>query len=286
MRPDGAHLCSLTVRAKGAARLQLNAPVRGPLRVNRVVPSMLQARRLNPNNRTRRPAKAASPVGQLLPLEPQPFPSIPLLDHRVGGRKEGGRHGEPEHSSSLVVDNHFERSRLDHWQVCGFRALEDAASVDPDLTISFRQAGAIAHQSRRHRRNRAMALTATRYRRLRLVSVSQVRAMDRTAQLRGKYQSACKSHGSTYICLGTRQDARCCCSENCTGRAAVCTWSPLEPRPVMSRRRSWQKYRKPSGVISFVVPRPKSRGCHLVDFRQSSNCPAFGVVIMVGRCIY
>jgi hypothetical protein len=32
--------------------------------VNRVVPTMRRARRLNPNDRTRRPAKAASPVGQ------------------------------------------------------------------------------------------------------------------------------------------------------------------------------------------------------------------------------
>ena len=88
--------------------------------------------------------------------------------------------------------------------------------------------------------------------------------MDRTAQLLGKYQSACKSHGSTCTCRGTRQDAGCCCSANCTGPAAVYTWLPLEPRPVMPRRRPWQKYRKPTGVISFVVPHPKSRGCHLV----------------------
>src|SRR5258708_719843 len=44
----------------------------------------------------------------------------------------------------------------------------------------------------------AMTAKATRYSsRFRLVSVSQVRAMDRTAQLREKYQSACKSYGST-----------------------------------------------------------------------------------------
>lgn len=94
------------------------------------------------------------------------------------------------------------------------------------------------------------------------VSVSQVRAMDRTAQLRGKYQSACKSHGSTCICRCTRQgpcgphsqNAQRCCSANCTGRAAAYTWSPLEPRPVTPPRRPWQKYRKPTGVISFVVP--------------------------------
>jgi hypothetical protein len=88
------------------------------------------------------------------------------------------------------------------------------------------------------------------------LSVSQVRAMDRTAQLRGKCQSACKSHGSTCICHGTRQDpsSRRCCSANCTGPAAVNTWSPLEPRPATPRRRPWQKYRKPAGVISFVVP--------------------------------
>src|SRR5258708_22232138 len=79
--------------------------------------------------------------------------------------------------------------------------------------------------------------------------------MDRTAQLRGKYQSSCKSHGSTCICRGTRQDPSSgrCCSANCTGPAAVYTWSPLEPRPVMPRRRPWQKYRKPTGVISSVT---------------------------------
>jgi hypothetical protein len=113
-----------------------------------------------------------------------------------------------------------------------------------------------------------MTAKATRYsQRFRLVSVSQVRAMDRTAQLRGKYQSACKSHGSTCICLGIG----CWCSarSECTGPAAVYTWSPLEPRPVMPRRRPWQKYRKPTGVISFVVPPPKSRGCHLVHLRRT-----------------
>jgi hypothetical protein len=113
-----------------------------------------------------------------------------------------------------------------------------------------------------------MTPKATRYsQRFRLVSVSQVRAMDRTAQLRGKYQSACKSHGSTCICLGIG----CWCSarSECTGPAAVYTWSPLEPRPVMPRRRPWQKYRKPTGVISFVVPPPKSRGCHLVHLRRA-----------------
>jgi hypothetical protein len=94
--------------------------------------------------------------------------------------------------------------------------------------------------------------------RFRFFSVSQVRAMDRTAQLRGKYQSACKSHGSTCICRGTRQDpcARRGCRPNCTGSAAVYTWSPPEPWQVMPRRRPRQKYRKPTGVISFVVPPP------------------------------
>jgi hypothetical protein len=94
-----------------------------------------------------------------------------------------------------------------------------------------------------------MTAKATHYsQRFRLVSVSQVRAMDRTAQLRGKYQSACKSHGSTCICLGIG----CWCSarSECTGPAAVYTWSPLERRPVMPRRRPWQKYREPTGVIS------------------------------------
>jgi hypothetical protein len=90
--------------------------------------------------------------------------------------------------------------------------------------------------------------------------------MDRTAQLREKYQSACKSYGSTCICRGKPQGS---CGgrwhrPNRTGRAAVYTSSPSEPRPVMHRRRSRQKYRKPTGVISFVVPPPKSRGCHLV----------------------
>jgi hypothetical protein len=139
--------------------------------------------------------------------------------------------------------------------------------------------------------------------RFRLVSVSQVRAMDRTAQLRGTYQSACKSHGSTCKCRGTRQDAGCWCSANCTGPAAVYTWSLLEPRPVMRRRRPWQEHRKPTGVISFDVPHPKSRGCHRVRLRQTRRrttkslprakpkldgieLPAFGGVIMVVRRNY
>ena len=147
----------------------------------------------------------------------------------------------------------------------------------------------------------AMAAKATRYsQRVRLVSVSRVRARDRTARLPGKYRSACKSHGSTCICRGTRQDAGCCRRSNCTGPAAVYTWSPVEPRPVMPRRRPWRKYRKPTGVISCVVPRPKSRGCHLVHLRRTRRrttkslprtepkldrieCTAFGGAIMLAR---
>jgi hypothetical protein len=99
--------------------------------------------------------------------------------------------------------------------------------------------------------------------------------MDRTAQLRGKCQSACKSHGSTCICRGTRQDpsSRRCCSANCTGLAAVNTWSPLEPRPATPRRRPWQKYRKPTGVISFVVPPPKSLHLRRTRRRTAKSLP-------------
>jgi hypothetical protein len=38
------------------------------LGVNRVVPTMRRRRRLNPNDQTRRPAKATSPSGQEPPL--------------------------------------------------------------------------------------------------------------------------------------------------------------------------------------------------------------------------
>jgi hypothetical protein len=111
----------------------------------------------------------------------------------------------------------------------------------------------------------------------RFVSVSRVRAMDRTAQLREKYQSACKSYGSTCICRGTPQDP--CAGRwrrpNRTGRAAVYMSSPSEPRPVVHRWRPRRKYRKPTGVISFVIPPPKSR-C----------CPAFGCAIVVAGGIH
>src|SRR5262249_46318869 len=72
-----------------------------------------------------------------------------LFNHLVGGNEQLIRHGEVEHPGGLGVDDQLELRGLDHWQVRGLRAHEDAASIDTHLTIRIRQAGSVTHQPAR-----------------------------------------------------------------------------------------------------------------------------------------
>jgi hypothetical protein len=51
------------------------------------------------------------------------------LDDVAGGREQLRRHGNVEHPGRLVSRDQFKLGRLDDRQVCGPRALEDAAGV-------------------------------------------------------------------------------------------------------------------------------------------------------------
>src|SRR6202011_2863439 len=69
-----------------------------------------------------------------------------LLDHLVGDGEHPWRHLDAERSRRLKVDDELEFGRLQHRQVGGLGALEDAAGMDADLTKHFCEIGSVAHQ--------------------------------------------------------------------------------------------------------------------------------------------
>jgi len=62
----------------------------------------------------------------------------PLFNDFVCTGKERWWHDEAEHPSGLGVDDQFELARLHHRQVDRLRTLENATSVDSDLTQRVR----------------------------------------------------------------------------------------------------------------------------------------------------
>src|SRR5499433_2805535 len=70
-----------------------------------------------------------------------------LLDHLVSNGEQSWGDREAKLLRSSTVDDQLESCRLHHRNIGGLGALEDEACVDPSLTIGFRDAGAIAHQS-------------------------------------------------------------------------------------------------------------------------------------------
>jgi hypothetical protein len=62
------------------------------------------------------------------------------LDHLVGAGDERRRKLEAKCLSCLKVHNKIELDRLQYWQITGFLALEDAASVNANLSIGVSNA--------------------------------------------------------------------------------------------------------------------------------------------------
>src|SRR6516162_5969270 len=69
-----------------------------------------------------------------------------LFDHLVGGDEQLVRHGEAEHLGGRGVDDELELCCPHYRQICGLRALEDAAGIAATLAIGIGQASSIAHQ--------------------------------------------------------------------------------------------------------------------------------------------
>jgi hypothetical protein len=55
-----------------------------------------------------------------------------LLDHLVGDGEHPWWHLDAERSRHLQVDDKLEFGRLQHWQIGGLGALEDAAGINTD----------------------------------------------------------------------------------------------------------------------------------------------------------
>jgi hypothetical protein len=72
-----------------------------------------------------------------------------LFDQLIGSREKRGRHGETERLSGLEIDHEFNFGRLLNWKLSSLLALENSTSVNSDLTIALRIAGAISHETTR-----------------------------------------------------------------------------------------------------------------------------------------
>jgi hypothetical protein len=71
------------------------------------------------------------------------------LDHLVGARKQRGRNGETKRLRGLEVEDKFEFGRLHNRKVRRFLTLEDAASVEPDLSVRVGETCSVAGQAAR-----------------------------------------------------------------------------------------------------------------------------------------
>src|ERR1700730_2126648 len=70
-----------------------------------------------------------------------------LLDHLVGDGEHTWRNSDAERFRRLEVDRQLELGRLQHRQIGGLLALENAAGVDADLAMRVHNTSPVAHQS-------------------------------------------------------------------------------------------------------------------------------------------
>src|SRR5262249_25857139 len=75
-----------------------------------------------------------------------PKADIKSIRSLVGNGEYGWRHLDAECPRGLHVDDELEFGRLQHRQVTGLGALEDAAGIDADLTKDIREVGSVTHQ--------------------------------------------------------------------------------------------------------------------------------------------
>ena len=69
-----------------------------------------------------------------------------LFDHLVGDGEHPWRHLDAEGSRRMKVDDELELGQLQHRQLGGLGALEDAAGIDTELTKRVRDVGSVTHQ--------------------------------------------------------------------------------------------------------------------------------------------
>ena len=71
------------------------------------------------------------------------------LNYLIDRSEETGWHSNTERFGSLKIDDELEPGWLHHRHIGRFLALQDAAGVDADLTVSVLNARAIAYQTAR-----------------------------------------------------------------------------------------------------------------------------------------
>src|SRR5262245_12138279 len=88
-------------------------------------------------------------VGRLAGTVEVPQEQKCSLDQFVGEREQSWRYRESKRFCGLEVDGELKLGRLLDGQLGRLGALQDAASVDAELTIRVLEAGAVTHQATR-----------------------------------------------------------------------------------------------------------------------------------------
>src|SRR6516165_2084771 len=100
---------------------------------------------LYPRKRTLSDTTGMSALCQKRTYAPQQ--KTPLFDHLVGAQQERLGEFQPKRLGGPNIDHQFDFRRLQHWQVGGLFAFEDAADIAASLTNLVRNVPAVAHQA-------------------------------------------------------------------------------------------------------------------------------------------